>query len=122
LGQPDRRVNHRLKVHFEAKISRESGWMRVRGLNVHAEGALFMASEPLAPQSVVFVRLKSFGLMGFAQVRHCTDREPWGYAIGVEFPTPLMREEAGPWQFHQVRQTDSGGWGNEQPETALHAV
>ena len=73
LGQPDRRVNHRLKVRFEAKISRDSGWMRVRGVNMHTEGALVMARQPLAPQSVVFVRLQSFGLRGFAQVRHCTE-------------------------------------------------
>ena len=56
LGQPDRRVNHRMKVRFDARISNESRWMRVRGVNMHAEGALVIASQPLAPQSVVFVQ------------------------------------------------------------------
>jgi hypothetical protein len=92
-----------MKVRFQARISNESGWMRVRGVNVHAEGALVVASQPLAPMSVVFVHLKSFGLMGFARVRHCTERGLWRYAIGVEFPAPMMREQPGSWQFHQVR-------------------
>jgi PilZ domain len=113
-GQPDRRVHHRMKVRFRARISNESGWMRVRGVDMHAEGALFMASQPLAPQSVVFVHLKSYGLMGFGRVRHCTERGLWSYAIGVEFPAPMMRELPGSWQFHQVRQPDSG--------KAVHAV
>ena len=104
LGQRDRRVNHRLKVRFEARISNESGWIRVRGVNMHADGALVLASQPLAPQSMVFVHLKSFGLMGCARVRHCTARGLWSYAIGVEFPTPMMREQAGSWQVRQVFQ------------------
>lgn len=78
--------------------------MRARGVNLHQEGALVIASRPLPPQSAVFVHLKSLGLMGFARVRHCTKRGPWLYAIGMEFPAPLMREAAGSWQFHQVRQ------------------
>jgi len=84
---------------------------------MHAEGALVIASQPLAPHSVVFVRLKSFGLMGFAHVRHCTKRRPWSYAIGVMCPTGLMKEQAGPWQFHQVCQTDDG-W-SEQWEASM---
>jgi hypothetical protein len=104
LGQPDRRVNRRVKVRFQARICNESGSMRARGVNLHADGALLIASQPLAPQSVVFVHLKSFGLMGCARVRHCTGRGLWRYAIGVEFPTPMMREQAGSWQVRQVFQ------------------
>ena len=116
-GQPDRRVHRRVKVRFQARISNESGSMRVRGVNLHADGALLIASQPLAPQSVVFVHLKSLGLMGCARVRHCTGRGLGGYAIGVEFPTPMMREQAGSWQVRQVfqvRQPDS--------DKAVHAV
>ena len=90
MGPPNRRVNHRLKVRFEAKISNESGWMRVRAVNMHAEGALVMSRQPWAPRSVVLVHLKSFGLMGLAHLRHCTERGLWRYAIGVGFPAPLM--------------------------------
>lgn len=108
-GQSDRRYNHRLKMHFDAKISRKSGWMRARGVNMHAGGAMVVASRPVAPQSVVFVRLKSLGLMGYAQVRHCTERWLGGYAIGMTFRAPLMQEEVGRWQFQQVHEPDSDG-------------
>ncbi len=74
---------------------------------MHADGALVVARQPLAPESVVVVRLKSFGLVGFARVRHCTKRGPWKYAIGLEFPAPLMLELAGSWQFQRVIQTGS---------------
>jgi hypothetical protein len=30
------------------------------------------------------------------------------YAIGVEFPKPLMRDEIGTWEFLRIRQTDTG--------------
>jgi hypothetical protein len=106
LRQPDRRFHHRLNMYFEAKISRKSGWMRVRGVNMHAEGAMLMASRPLTPHSVVFVRVNTFKLVGFAQVRHCTEWGLWSYAIGVAFRAPLMREEFGTWQFHQIYLTD----------------
>jgi hypothetical protein len=108
----ERRCDHRLQVHFDAKLSSESGSMQVRGVDIHRDGALVLTRLPLAPKSVVFVRLKTFGLMGFAQVRHCTKRGWWNYAIGVEFPASLMRDEVGTWQFHHVRQTD-GGWSAE---------
>ena len=62
---------------------------------MHAGGAMVMASRPLAPHSVVFVRLRSFKLMGLAQVKHCTEQGLWSYAIGVAFPAPLMSEEIG---------------------------
>ena len=105
-GQPDRRLSQRLELHFEAKILSQSGWMRARGVNLHAEGAMVVASRPLKPRSVVFVRLKGLGLIGFAHVRHSTERWLWGYAIGLAFGAPLMREEVGRWQFQQVHQTD----------------
>ena len=82
--------------------------MRVRGVDMHAQGALLVANRPLPPRSVVFVRLNSYRLMGFAQVRHCTGLGLWSYAIGVTFRAPLMREEVGSWQVHQVHQADGG--------------
>jgi hypothetical protein len=111
LRYSDRRAEPRLKVLFEARISSESGSRGARGVNLHCGGALLLTKQPLAPESVVFVHLKNFGLMGFAQVRHCTKRGVY-YAIGVEFPKPLMRDEIGTWQFHRVRQTE-GGWSVE---------
>jgi hypothetical protein len=87
-------------------------------VDINCGGALMLATRPLAPGSVVFVHVKNFGLMGFAQVRHCTARGVNLYAIGVEFPKPLMRDEIGTWQFHRVRQNDSG-WSVEL-ETSMN--
>jgi hypothetical protein len=112
------RVEPRLKVHFEARISSRSGSMQVRGVDLHLEGASVVTRKPLTPNSVVFVQLKSFGLMGFARVRQCNVKGLLSYAIELEFPSPLMREEIGTWQFHQVRQTN-GVWSAES-EAALN--
>lgn len=109
----DRRAEPRLKVPFSAQISGESGSRAVRGVDLNTTGALFLATRPLAADSVVFVHVKNFGLMGFAKVRHCTARGVNRYAIGVEFPKPLMKDEIGTWEFHRVRQTESGGWSVE---------
>jgi hypothetical protein len=109
----DRRGERRLKANFLAQISGESGSCRVRGLDISSNGALLLATRPFATQSVVFFHSKSLGLMGFAQIRHCSERRGVnGYAIGVEFPSPLMRDEMGIWQFNRVHPTE-GGWSVE---------
>ena len=118
LAYSDRRAEHRLKVAFAVGIAGESGPRVARGVDINCGGALMLATRPLAPESVVFVHVKNFGLMGFAQVRHCTARGVNLYAIGVEFPKPLMRDEIGTWQFHRVRQNDSG-WSVEL-ETSMN--
>jgi hypothetical protein len=126
LGQPenqesaynDRRAEPRLKVFFEARISGDTGSRWVRGLDINSGGALILATRPAAPESVVFFHVKSLGLMGFAQVRHCTARGVNGYAIGLGFPAPLMRDEIGTWEFHRVRETN-GGWSVEM-ETSMN--
>lgn len=114
----DRRAEPRLKVVFDVSVSGEFGSRGARGLDLHNSGALILATRPLAPESMVFVHLKSFGLMGFAKVRHCTKRGVNRYAIGVEFPKPLMRDEIGTWEFHRIRQTDTG-WSVEL-ETSMN--
>ena len=111
-AKPDRRLNRRARVHFKATIFIKSAKIHVRGVDVHSGGALVTAWQLLAPETVLFIHLKSFGLVGFAQVRHCRRQGLLGYAIGLEFPAPLMREEAGSWQFHRFQQTD-GGWSKE---------
>ncbi len=108
----NRRAEPRLNVPFEVKIAGESCPRWARGVNLTAGGALMLVARPLAPESVVFVHVRNFGLMGFARVRHCTARGVNNYAVGVEFPSPLMMDEIGTWQFHRVRQTDSG-WSME---------
>ena len=86
--------------------------MQVRGVDIHPCGALVLTRKALAPKSVVFVQLTTFGLIGFAEVRHCTSQGLLSYAIQLNFPNPLMMEEVGTWQFLRVCQTD-GGWSEE---------
>ena len=107
-----------MKVAFDVSISGDFDSRRARGPDLQNCGALFLATRPLAPESMVFVHVKSFGLMGFAKVRHCTARGVNRYAIGVEFPKPLMRDEIGTWEFHHIRQTDTG-WSVEL-ETSMN--
>ncbi len=114
----DRRAEPRLRVHFLAQISGESGLRCIRGVNINGGGALLLTTHPLPTQSVVLFHVKSLGLMGFAQVRHCAARGVNSYAIGIGFPSPLMRDEIGTWQFHRVHQTDSG-WSVEM-ETSMN--
>ena len=118
LRYTDRRAETRLKVPFDVRIAGECGSRAARGVDIHCSGALILSTRPLVPESLVFFHAKSFGLMGFAQVRHCTARGVNLYAIGVEFPKPLMQDEIGTWQFHRVRQTDSG-WSVEM-ETSMN--
>src|SRR5271157_1195698 len=118
LRYRDRRMEPRLKVPFEARISGDCGSRGARGVDIHSNGALILTTRPLAPGSMIFVHVRNFGLMGFAQVRHCTARRVNSYAIGVEFPKPLMQDEIGTWQFNRVRQTDTG-WSVEM-ETSMN--
>jgi len=108
----DRRAEPRLRINFLARISGESGSRGVRGVNFHSGGALLLAKQPMAPESVILFHAKSFGLMGFAQVRHCAQQGVNAYAIGVAFPSPLMRDDIGTWEFHRVRPNETG-WSME---------
>jgi hypothetical protein len=112
VERSERRSDRRLKVEFEAVLSDPSGSLQVRGVDIHRDGALVLSRLPFAPGSVVFVRLKSFELVGFAEVRHCAERGASAYALGLEFPSPLMREEAGDWHFDRVCQSGNG-WTKE---------
>ena len=38
-------------------------------------------------------------------VRHCTSRGIWSYAIGLEFQSSLVPEEMGHWQIQYIKDT-----------------
>jgi len=99
----DRRGLQRLGLAFSATLdwtgsAGNAVSVEVRGIDLSRMGAMVRSPEALPPGSVVFVNIRSHGLMGVAHVRHCT---PWGrgFRIGLEFRSPLMRREAGEWQI-----------------------
>ena len=106
----------RLRVNYEAALFGPGRSIPVSGLNIHREGAAVISKRAFAPDSVVFVHMKSFRMRGFAHVRHCTPRDSASYVIGLEFRSPLMREEAGNWQFYRISVNDSG-WSREWEST-----
>jgi len=97
----ERRNTLRLKRPFEAEIHDRGGRVAATGLDFHDQGAMLVSKRPWAKGAVLFVDLKSFHLMGFAEVRHCTSYKR-GYAIGFQFCSPLMQHELGRWQFERV--------------------
>jgi hypothetical protein len=102
----ERRCRTRVHVRFQAVLDVLGVCMsiRVRGLNLHKDGAMVMASRPLKVDSIVFFHDQTHRTMGFARVRHCTPKSPNEYQIGIEFQGRLMQCEAGTWQIQRIAQ------------------
>ena len=99
----DQRFQLRVKCGFEGHLSGPFGKIRLRGLDLHDSGAGMMVRQPIAPGSIVFIHFATFQSMGFATVRHCRKAGLWNYVLGVEFRSPLMREEVGRWRVGHIR-------------------
>lgn len=103
----ERRAYPRPKVRFVGTLDVEGRRIPVRGVDFHRAGARVTADYPLPVGTVVFFFAKSHGLMGWAKVR-------WGawhehkFHLGLEFRNPLMRAEAGKWQFSWVDDASNG--------------
>ena len=103
----ERRAYPRPKVRFEGTIDVEGRRIPVRGVDFHRAGARIAADYPLPTGAVVFFFAKSHGLMGWAKVRWCAWRTH-RFHLGLEFRNPLMRAEAGKWQFSRVDEASNG--------------
>jgi hypothetical protein len=105
-GEParneQRRRYERDKRPFEAVLSIASGSLPVQGIDLHKYGAGVISPMPLPPGSVIFIHLKTRGVVGFAHVRHCTQRGRQSFAVGLEFPTELMPKEDGAWSCQRL--------------------
>ena len=101
---PNRRIfpRNKIKGTATATLSCASGPMQGQVTDLHECGAGIRASKPLALGSVVFVRFHQYKLMGFAQVRHCTNSGLFSYRIGLEFQASLMTEELGDWHIQRI--------------------
>lgn len=107
----ERRDRQRLRADFRAVLTGECGLMEVRGMDASRHGMGVVASAALHPGTLVFVRLKDFGLGGFAHVRRCAPAAEGGFLLGLEFRGELSREQgdAGPWNVKRATQT-CGVW------------
>ncbi len=99
----------RRQIRFPARIQSGNGCFHAMGMDLHDQGAMLVSKQAWAQGTVLFLDLKCFWLMGFAEVRHCTMRNDRNYAIGLQFRAPLMRQELGTWQIERVsHQADEG--------------
>ncbi len=101
----ERRTEKRKSSDFAAEVSIGSKAMTARGLNIHGTGLGVLCATPLATGSVVFVRVRPQGLMGFAHVRYCQPRGS-GYAVGLEYRGEPMRDEPGRWNIQHISSQD----------------
>ena len=86
----DRR-HPRLPADFPASIGGTFGTIEVTGVNANRWGAGLRSPQALPLGTLVFFRMTSVGLVGFAHVRHCSLRGD-GYLLGIEFRDGLSRE------------------------------
>jgi hypothetical protein len=107
----DGRRHLRLPAEFSAIMSGSFGMLPVIGVDANRGGAGVQSTEALPLGSLVFLRITSLGLMGFAHVRHCSRRAD-GYLLGLQFRDALSRErqEAGAWNWRQLSQAGRPLW------------
>jgi hypothetical protein len=98
----ERRFCSRVGRKFKACLDFDGRRFGARGVNFDRFGALVKLKSELTPGSPVFLYLKSERLMGWATVRHCSRKGPLTYRVGMQFRGPLMRVEAGHWEFQRV--------------------
>ncbi len=89
--------------------NRFSGWLdtqdrrlMAKGIDLHRGGAQVLAECPAEPDSVAFLYIESYQLLGWARVRWCVPDGRSRYRIGLEFRSPLMRADFGVWQFSRA--------------------
>jgi len=87
----DGRRHPRVPTDFPVFVSGTTGAARGRCLDLATRGMAVQVADPVEPGSLVFLRIPTHGLMGFAWVRHCRTAEG-GHVLGLEFRDKLIRE------------------------------
>jgi len=95
----DNRSDHRFKSKDRGWFDFEGARCSFRGIDLNNSGALIATRKPVVIGSDVFVYLTTAGLMGWAQVRHCSRIGFCRYQIGLHFRGPLMHSQEGNWQY-----------------------
>jgi hypothetical protein len=110
--QADVRNHVRIPAEFEASLNGPFGTVFVTGVDATRDGAGVQSMEPLAIGTLVFLKISTLGLMGFAHVRHCSKRGD-GYLLGLKFREPLMRDRdyiEADWSRQRVRREAIRVW------------
>jgi hypothetical protein len=103
LYQTDNRRHMRLPADFTASMAGPFGTIPVAGVDATRKGVGVQSPEALPAGTLVFLRMTSLGLMGFAHVRHCSPRGN-GYLLGLQFREGLSREreDIRNWDWQQL--------------------
>ncbi|HTX38383.1 MAG TPA: PilZ domain-containing protein [Bryobacteraceae bacterium] len=112
----ERRVTPRRRMRFPIEVQGPSGRFSATVIDFHDQGVMLVSKQAWATGTVLFLDFRSFWLMGFARVRHCTLRDDWTYAIGLEFCAPLMRQEFGTWHIERISYPADPDLADDQPE------
>ena len=118
----ERRTTPRRRMRFPIEIQGPTGRFSVMVTDFHDQGVMILSKQVWATGTVIFLDFRSFWLMGFARVRHCTLRNDRTYAVGLEFCAPLMRQEIGTWHIERISYPDEPGLADDQPEAAGEAI
>jgi hypothetical protein len=107
----DGRRNVRIPADFQATISGPFGSYYVTGVDANRNGAGIQSPVELPMDTLVFLKISTLGLMGFAHVRHCSPREN-GFLLGLEFREALSRDrdDAGDWSVQRLRRDQLVVW------------
>jgi len=118
-----RRAVRRTKLDFNAVLCVANEQFPAKGVDFHVAGARVLADRPMDVDTLVFVHIESFGLVGFANVRHCSPNGQSKYAIGLQFRGELMQQEPGSWRFeHAVRPRETSRGSEASPYSMTPSV
>jgi hypothetical protein len=112
MARIEMRRHARQPLHCEISITWKdragnTRTLQARGVDVSESGARIETTEPVEPQSRVYLRAEQYGLTGSVVVRHCA-RQGSKYILGLEFDSvrkaAAMQDEEDAVDYYEVLQ------------------
>ena len=88
----ERRWHIRLETDFDVLLTADAVRSKVRGVNIDKNGLGVVSHEPMFVGEKVFIRIPVSGVMGFAEVRHCSALRSAEYRVGLRFCERLVAD------------------------------
>ena len=104
----DSRRHPRVPTDLQVSLSGPLGAAAAQSTDLNKRGAAVRTVEAVEPGTLVFLRIHSLQLAGFANVRHCRPITN-GYSVGLEFREGLTRERT---------EESNWGWSRVTPQLA----